>query len=160
MSQVLNLNVKSMNFGVDPIKVKELRVQTLNQRVRHSELFPRIRDAELQMKKNDDDFHKMIAEKNFLKKHRKMLKLQEEAQRRKGLLLPKPTPKVISPTKQYFSAFVLNKDPSSSAYMPFDTVYYPKLFDEQTKRQPPHSIDSVWMLGFQDLAIREQNRER
>ena len=49
---------------------------------------------------------------------------------KRGMLPDAPPPKKTH-AKEYFTGFVLNKDPKASAYMPFDSVYFPKLFDKE-----------------------------
>ena len=34
--------------------------------------------------------------------------------------------------------------------MPFDEIFFPKLFNKATNRAPPETINSLWMLGFED----------
>lgn len=96
-------------------------------------------------------------EQDFQKKRKQQKKLQE--QRHKMDLKVVAIDDHLSPIKQenhYFTGFVLNKDPSCSTYMPFDAVYFPKLFNKVTKRAPPETIKNLWMLGFEDHAYRSQ----
>lgn len=135
-------------------------VLTINDRVRGSELFPRIRDAEKEMKDKEKDLLQKIESAKKLKKK----KLEAFKNRHKEeIIITKPwAPKeVLSPesAKQYFTGFVLDKDPQSSKYMPFDTVYFPKLFDKDTASMTADSIDRLWLIGFQDLAIHESNKK-
>ena len=158
------------------------RCETVVDRVRKSQLFPRIRDAEVEMKRNEKEFQDHVHLRNFKKKQRKEYKERIK----KGLESPPlKQPKIIKKVepKQYFTNFVLDKDPNASKYMPFDRVYFPKLFDEDTKNVPPESkfpflfislcllflvnfvpniiaiiiagLDSLWLLGFQDMAIQK-----
>ncbi len=121
------------------------RADTIVTRVRESELFPRIRDLE----------QKMVEEEGkYLKLKEKKKKKRKEAS---TALRPKTLPPIINKVpkaekeQSYFSKFVVNKDPSNSKYMPFDEVYYPNIFNEDARSAPPHSIDMLWMLGFQHL---------
>ena len=134
-------------------------VLTVNERIRSSELFPRIRDAEKEMKEKEKDLNQKIEKARRLKKKRledfKNKHIQE-------IVVKKPweSKEVLSPdsTKQFFTSFVLDKDPKSSKYMPFDRVYFPKLFDKDSAAMTADSLDRLWMIGFQDLAIRENNK--
>lgn len=124
------------------------RILSLDTRVRSSELFPRIRDAEKEMTKNEHEFRKRYEHKEYLKRisnlREKNAKKEKKLQEDRQIKLPsKPLQR-----REYFASFELTKDPKSSQYMPFDKVYFPKLFDDDVKRT---SIDSMWMLGFQDL---------
>jgi hypothetical protein len=133
------------------------RILTVSERVRSSELFPRIRDAELGMIKYNKDLLERIEDKKLRK-----IKKKEEKERLRHLPPHQiPPKKVVTyvPPKSYFTSFVLDRDPRARKYMPFDTVYFPKLFDEDISAVPPESIDKLWMFGFQDLAL-EENKEK
>jgi hypothetical protein len=122
------------------------RALTLDERIRQSALFPRIRDAEREMVQNEADFQKKREQqrKRREKQHNldlKALAMKESAQ--------------AAQETHYFTGFVLNKDPSCSQYMPFDAIYFPKLFNKITQKTPPEAIDSLWMLGFEDHIQRE-----
>ena len=128
------------------------RIQTLDTRIKNSETFPRIRDAEEEMRRNE------MAFLNKLKlKHSKKKRDLHNSKKKKVNIVVNPTikkEKAPLPQKQYFTGFVLNKDPLCSKYMPFDEVYFPKLFNESEAAVGPQTIDSLWMLGFEDLAKR------
>lgn len=128
------------------------RNATLNDRIRNSETFPRIRDLEA-----------ALAEEQNLY----VAKIENKLLRRKGKpakpLPPRILTKSSSPSKSsaakaelvardFFSTHVLNKDPGCSKYMPFDKVFYPRLFNNNESSHVPESLDLVWMLGFQHLA--------
>jgi hypothetical protein len=131
------------------------RIYTIGERVRNSELFPRIRDAEREMKKNDEDFLRRVAEEKHLKQ-----KMKEYKQKMKfEAPVKKKGTNVVSP-KQYFTGFVLDRDPKAKAYMPYDTVYFPKLFDDDCTNVPPESIDKLWMFGFKHLAIQNEMEKK
>jgi hypothetical protein len=119
------------------------RVEELDRRVRESELFPRIRDAEVEMALNEKTFIK----RQIARKKQREIKAKGEISN-----IPKLPP--ITDTKEFFSTHVLNKDPSAAAYMPFNEVFFPRLFNPVTEKAPPHSIDELWMLGFQHEALR------
>jgi len=130
------------------------RTLTVRERIRNSELFPRIRDAEIEMKENEKEFLRSVAEKKWRKEKRREYKEKHKFDtpvKKKG---------VTSSPKQYFTGFVLDRDPKAKAYMPYDTVYFPKLFDEDCAKVPPESIDKMWMFGFQDLAIQEKREKK
>lgn len=113
---------------------------TLDQRIKDSQLFPRIRDAEKEIKDN---------EYNFFEKVR--IKKDKVRRRKEGLLITHQNNVV---QQQYFSSHVLNKDPAASKYLPYDEVYFPKLFDETTKNIEPEGIDTLWILALKDLELR------
>ena len=134
------------------------RIQTVDARIRNSELFPRIRDAELAMKKNEEDFQAKLKAKESLKKKKKMKKNKKEV-----VIVVNATPKKekeIVPQKQYFTGFVLNKDPLCSKYMPFDEVYFPKLFNRADADTGANTIENLWMLGFEDLVTRKTEAQQ
>jgi hypothetical protein len=113
---------------------------TLDQRIRDSQLFPRIRDAQIEMKENERAF----LEKLHLKKDR--------AKRLKAGTMVKRVEKVVN--EAYFSSHVLNKDPAASKYLPYDEVYFPKLFNETHGRTDPAGLDTVWIMALKDMEIR------
>lgn len=121
------------------------RADTVVTRVRESELFPRIRDAERQMDEAQEEYLKL--------KEKKKKKRKEATKSLRPKLPPIKTskPKEAPAEVSYFSKFVVNSDPSNSKHMPFDEVYYPNIFNEDARNAPPHSIDMLWMLGFQHL---------
>lgn len=128
------------------IRMKE-RAKTLDYRVKSSELFPRIRDVEVQMQ---------LSEEKYIKRT-----LKKAKQRELALLHRSNVPKLPPMTggvQDLFTGHVLNKDPSCSKYMAFDEIFFPKLFDPVISSGPPHTIDNIWMLGFQHYAIQQQNK--
>lgn len=112
------------------------RAISLGDRVRESELFPRIRDAEREMYINDDNFLKRMEKK------KKKRELRKHCTNNKPLF-----PRIKK--DDLFACHVLNKDPKCSGYMPFDKVFFPKLFSNSIDVSNPHSIDSYWTLGAQ-----------
>lgn len=123
----------------------ENRAKTVVRRVRESEEFPRIRDAELRM---EEDEKKFILRRLNKKKKRRQKFTQNAA------LPPIHTAKPSFTQEKdtnFFTRFVLNDDPDNSKYMPFDQVFYPSVFNQDARQCPPHGIDFVWMLGFQHL---------
>eukprot|EP01038_Epipyxis_sp_PR26KG_P005046 gene5046-7043_t len=141
---------------------------TVNQRVRTSELFPRIRDAENEIKQSENEFFIQREEKIRKKERREKYKKLKK----KGLIVipasdERKPPKQI-PKEEYFSEIVLNKDKTVSKYIQFDSVYFPRLFEKASKnnhqgsgivKSVPESIESVWMLGFEDHRLRTQNNK-
>jgi len=123
------------------------RILQIDQKIRESELFPRIRDAELEMIRNEKAFQRK--RKKFLLQQKiknntstqDMIKKQEK----KSVSLP-----LISPPSNCFTMFSLNHDPKNKDPM-FD-VFYPKLFndDHTIIKVRPDSIETFWMLGFID----------
>lgn len=134
---------------VPRVSFKE-RNATLVQRVRNSELFPRIRDVEAIMEEEQQIYAARIENKK-----RKLLGKPARPLPPRNLT-EKPSPSRPKKTeliaKDYFSSHVLNKDPACSQYMPFDVVYFPKLFNKNEATYVPQSLDYVWMLGFQHLS--------
>ena len=124
------------------------RALTLDERVRNSELFPRIRDAERGMVQNEIEFRKKREDERKRKDRRSKVDIKKLALQTDGRAPGQPE-------THFFTGFVLNKDPSCSKYMPFDEVYFPKLFNKTTQRAPPECINSLWMLGFEDHIQRE-----
>ena len=127
-------------------KMKE-RARTLDQRVKESELFPRIRDAEIEMQRSEEKYIKRTLKKA---KQREIALLQRSN-------IPK-LPPMTGPQQDLFTGHVLNRDPSCSQYMPFVEEFFPKLFDPTISSGPPHTIENLWMLGFQHYAIQQQNK--
>jgi len=126
------------------------RALTLDERVRASGLFPRIRDAEAEMVKNEMEFQRKREQER--KKREKMRKLDLKALALKGDVSASP----VKPENHYFTGFVLNKDPACSKYLPYDEIYFPKLFNKTTQRSPPETLQSLWMLGFEDHIYRSK----
>jgi hypothetical protein len=135
------------------------RALDLNQRIRESEIFPRIRDAEKAMAEEQVLFAKRREKK-------KKKRIQEQKRRDHSTVLPairngstnNKSPSKSPSQKQldYFTGFVLNKDPRCASYMPFNEVFFPALFNVPQPDCPnPHSIDMLWMLGFQHDALHE-----
>lgn len=126
------------------------RALTLDERVRASGLFPRIRDAEAEMVKNELDFQRKRDQER--KKREKLRKLDLKMLAMKGDATSSP----VKPENHYFTGFALNKDPSCSQYMPYDEVFFPKLFNKATQGSPPETLQSLWMLGFEDHIYRSK----
>jgi len=122
----------------------------LDERVRASGLFPRIRDAEAEMVKNEIEFQKKRERDRKRKEKQRQLDL-------KILAVKDEKPKKpIKSENHYFTGFVLNKDPSCTKYMEFDEVFFPKLFNKVTQKSPPETIQNLWMLGFEDHRYRSE----
>jgi hypothetical protein len=117
------------------------RALTLDERVRKSELFPRIRGAENEMKQNELNFREKRDQQRKRRERQHKLDLKAVAAQERSSIVQE---------NHYFTGFVLNNDPSVSKYMPFDEVYFPKLFNNSTRKAPPETINSLWMLGFED----------
>lgn len=136
------------------------RIYTVNDRIRGSERFPRIRDAERDMATNEAEFRHRLESKKKKKAKEAALKLESNKKKRDAVNLDYYK-KVVEPTpEELFTKFTLTKDPKSSQYMTYSEVFFPKLFDPSTAAAPPESIDRLWMLGFQDEAIRKQKRKK
>jgi len=129
----------------------ENRAKTVVRRVRESEVFPRIRDAELKMEED---------EKKFILRRLNKRKKTKQKFSQNAALPPIHAAKSSSGQQQnsphhgntnFFTRFVLNDDPDNSKFVPFNEVFYPSIFNEDARQCPPHGIDFVWMLGFQHL---------
>lgn len=138
------------------------RALEINQIIRESEIFPRIRDAEKAMIEDEKKFIKRREKKK--KKREKLLKEQQFGLNHQPKEDPNKLPPVAnpfkkdapkSPVKDYFSGFVLNRDPNCSKYMPFNEVFFPNLYNPPPDCNNPHSIDMIWMLGFQHDALKK-----
>jgi hypothetical protein len=138
------------------------RVKEIDQIIRTSEIFPRIRDAEREMYENEEKFRKRQEKKK--KKREKLLKsdpaINSDILRQQALphlIIKKNGKSEDQPVADYFNSFVLNRDPSCSKYMPFNEIHFPKLFNtHHIDVANPHSIDMIWMLGFQHEALRKE----
>ena len=108
--------------------------------IKQSQLFPRIRDAEIEMKTNEEQFMEHLK-----------LKKDKERRRKQGTLV---THKAAVVQDQYFSVHVLNRDPAASKYLLYDEVFFPKLFNEESRKAAPEGIDNVWMMAFRDMELR------
>ena len=110
------------------------RLTQVDSNIRTSELFPRIRDAELGMKVYEKQLVSRLGEMKAKKQILRMNNHQE-------------------PEKSLFSSFMLDKDPRSAQYMPYDRVFFPKLPDMNKSDNiafVPDVMDNFWTLGFQD----------
>jgi uncharacterized protein YlzI (FlbEa/FlbD family) len=123
------------------------RVEEVNRRIRESEKFPRIRDAEREMAQS---------ESRFIKRQVKRKKKRELQAKGEVSNIPKLPP--VGDFQDFFSGHVLNRDPQCSKFMPFDEVYFPNMFNPQIISAPPHSIDHLWLLGFRHEAIKPKKQ--
>ncbi len=104
------------------------------------------------MKRKEEEFLAKIKLKESMKRKSKQKKKPQVT------IVVNATPKKVkeaAPQKQYFTGFVLNKDPLCSKYMPFDEVYFPKLFNGANADVGAETIENLWMLGFEDLVTRK-----
>ena len=131
------------------------RILTVDQRIRDSELFPRIRDAERAMIANEKAFRKSQKIKRKKEKKKREASAQTLVD---GAIVAVENNGEVMMRKEYFTAFELNKDPRCSQYMPFDEVFFPKLFTPKAELAPPESINSLWLLAFEDHANRSVNK--
>ena len=119
------------------------RFLQVDSNIRTSELFPRIRDAELEMKIYDKQLLSRLRE--VTKKKKKESKHDEE------------------PEKSLFVSFMLDKDPRSAQYMPYDRVFFPKLPDMNKTDNiafVPDVMDNFWTLGFQDSSMTKNLKRK
>lgn len=131
------------------------RILQIDQKIRESELFPRIRDAEREMIRNEKEFQKkrkkLLIQQNIKNNTsiQDMLKKNQEKMmmKKKNSLLPLIEPPQPS---NCFTMFSLNHDPKNID--PTFDVYFPRLFndDHTIIKARPDSIETFWMLGFID----------
>jgi hypothetical protein len=131
---------------------------SLNDRVRGSGNYFRIRDAEREMlkKKAHDDEAKVIRERKKKMQHRNIMRLQnrngdESSQSTSGKSRPIP-----SEPSQLFSKFVVNDNPKYSKYFLCDELLFPKII--LANKLGPNSIDHYWMSGFFDRQERDADK--
>lgn len=120
-------------------------IAKLDDRIRRSDSFFRINEAEKKMKENEDLLHKKYAVKQGKKKKKPNSGHAEIAQKNSDETTP----------NDFFSCFVLNKDPSAAKYMPYNEVLFPKITDEAAAVMPPDSLQNLWLTGFLDRAERD-----
>ena len=140
------------------------RISSLTERIRNSEIFPRIRDAEAEMIENEKAFKARRRKKAEMKKRKRKEALEKERAKASNspdkIILCSPISTKILPSldrKDLFNRIELNKDPRCSKYMPYDEVFFPKIFDTGSRKDLPDTIHSFWMLGFQDHVTRSNN---
>jgi len=131
------------------------RILQIDQKIRESELFPRIRDAEREMIRNEKEFQKkrkkLLIQQNIKNNTsiQDMLRKNQEKMmmKKKNSLLPLIEPPQPS---NCFTMFSLNHDPKNID--PTFDVYFPRLFndDHTIIKARPDSIETFWMLGFID----------
>lgn len=116
-------------------------VDSLTDRVRASERFPRIRDVEKLMKEEE--------ERQFVERVR---------------LAPKGKKKQFRSFQEehsgadYFSSHVLNSDPSCAKYMDYNEVVYPMMDGKWgADLQPSETLERLWVSGFLDQVNRDMN---
>ena len=120
----------------------------MNRRIAESEVFPRIRDAELKLKEDEERLNTKYG-KDFVRTGSRATTAQGKigANRVKIEQLE---------TSEFFATHTLNKDPSCAKYMPYNEVHYPKLFGND--KMPPEILqDGLWMSGFIDRALRGED---
>jgi ribosomal protein L39E len=119
--------------------------QTLHSRVRSSERFPRVAEAEEKLKR---EIRKQ--QNNRLRVRRKQMKgefYESELDKTEGQM-------------SMFTSHVLNTDPELAKFMPFNEVVYPKLFKEQEEEVDSTAVlDKMWVAGFIDRAQRDEKYE-
>jgi hypothetical protein len=136
------------------------RVVPVEERVRASERFPRIRDAEAAMKSHEQ----VIARK--ARKQAAKLRRAEEARRERILNPPSQQlqqdsaygseePPMPDPDAQdnYFTSFTLTQDPDVLKYLPYGELHYPKMYHTSGDNAGLREyLDGVWMSGFMDAS--------
>jgi hypothetical protein len=139
----------------DPDKfVKLPRIESVDDRIRASEKFPRIRDAELMNLKMKKELKQKIADRDFQRE------LARKEREKYGNKTPPGTPKekklMIEEDyieKDFFSYHVMNEDPEMSKYLDYDGLVFPKPYE--VVKLPPEFIDKLWVSGFMDRANRD-----
>lgn len=126
------------------------RVLSLDTRVKNSELFPRIRDAEREMIQNEKDFQRQ----QYAKKKKRMRRQAKDTKLAIEESIKHPS--TVEKIDDYFMKYSLNKDPRCSKYMPYNEVFFPKLFNLASTHVSPDAIGSLWMLAFQDHEARKE----
>ena len=116
-------------------------VDSLVDRVRASEKFPRIRDIEKRLKEDE--------ERRFVERVR---------------LAPKGKRKQFRSFKEeyneadYFSSHVLNSDSTCAKYMDYNEVVYPMMDGKWDSAVAPNeALERMWVSGFLDQVNREMN---
>ena len=121
------------------------RFSQVDSNIRTSELFPRIRDAELEMKIYDKQLMSRLRGEVTKKKKKESKHDEEPAE------------------KSLFASFMLDKDPRSAQYMPYDRVFFPKLPDMNKTDNiafVPDVMDNFWILGFQDSSMTKNLKRK
>jgi hypothetical protein len=140
----------------DPDKfVKLPRIETVDDRIRASEKFPRIRDAELTTIKKKEQLRKKIEDRDYARK------VAAEERAKNGNRTPpggSPSEKknIVEEDyieKDFFSYHVMNEDPEMSKYLDYDGLVFPKPYE--VTKLPPEFIDKLWVSGFMDRANRD-----
>ena len=117
------------------------RIETVNQRIRESELFPRIRDAEAILKADEQQ------------KFRDRVRLAPAARQKTTTSFKED----FNEGNDYFSSHVLNSDSSSAKYMLYNEVVYPKMFQKwNTSVQSSEALERMWVSGFLDQVNRDE----
>ena len=98
-------------------------------KIRNSEDFPRIREAENRVAKK--------------KKKSPKSSLYTEENEQKNI--PKPL----------FTGYILNEDPKVAKHMPFNEVVYPNIYNDEVVEDPSATLESYWVSGFVDRGIRD-----
>jgi len=127
--------------------------KSLNERVRDSGDYFRIRDAENEMlrKKSHDDEAKVRREKKLKMQHRNVMRLQNNqgSQSATGK-------KTTTAPSELFSKFVVNDNPKYSKFFLYDEMLFPKII--HANNLGAASIDQYWMSGFFDRQERDAEK--
>lgn len=128
------------------------RIYTVDKRIRESENFFRIKEAEARIvagRKSLED--RIAATKKRKEKNKKLGILEQEDSH----MLPEVTP------PQFFSAHTLNTDPSLAKFVQYNELVFPKPYDvldgTGIKLQPDF-IDKMWVSGFLDRSNRDASQ--
>lgn len=128
--------------------------RTLNERIRDSQPFFRIRDAEREMEA------KTLKDLEFFQKNARRKKINQAnllagGPPKDGIIKKKKGRQVIGDVDflDTFNPFVLNTDKSLTKYFVCDEMYYPKVTN--TLNLGPHSLDQLYVSGFLDRQQRD-----
>lgn len=128
---------------------------TLDSKVRESEIFPRIRDAEKLMRENEIKM-KDKYDPDPIKVGKSKIKKQKKIKTKIEDLGPFKPKKELD-TTSFFSTFVINDDPEVAKFIEFSEIQFPNMYNPNVKNLDPGSIDKLWMSGFLDRAERDKD---
>jgi hypothetical protein len=129
---------------------------TLDSKVRESELFPRIRDAEALMRENEVKM-KDKYDPDPIKAGKSKVKKKKIPKTKKTEDLGPFKPRKEQDTSSFFSTFVINEDPEVAKYIEFSEIQFPNMYNPKVKNLDPGAIDKLWMAGFLDRAERDKD---
>ena len=126
------------------------RVDSLEQRIRDGDRFPKIEEAQAVMKAQKEAKEKARLIGSTGKKKSKTQMMVDAAKAEVAEQMAGSSTKL-----SYFNSFRVNDDPEVSKDILYDEIIYPKLFNDN-EEVPPDAINKLWMAGFLDRAVRDQ----